>query len=67
MMGLSARANDKVLHVARTTADLDRSDSIRPHHLNETINYRMLDRHSTESKTSDPFPFFPPSSRRQLQ
>jgi len=43
-MGLSARAHDKVLRVARTIADLDASDSIRPQHLSEAINYRMLDR-----------------------
>ena len=30
---------------ARTIADLDQSDNIRPIHLNEAINYRMLDRH----------------------
>jgi magnesium chelatase family protein len=40
------RAHDKVLRVARTIADLDRSETIRPMHLNEAINYRMPDRQS---------------------
>ncbi len=43
-MGLSARAHDKVLRVARTIADLDDSDEIRLEHLSEAINYRQLDR-----------------------
>jgi magnesium chelatase family protein len=33
-----------VLRVARTIADLERSEAIRPEHLSEAVNYRMLDR-----------------------
>jgi magnesium chelatase family protein len=43
-LGLSARAHDKVLRVARTIADLDDCENIRPEHLSEAVNYRMLDR-----------------------
>lgn len=43
-MGLSARAHDKILRIARTIADLDEADLIGCHHLSEAINYRTLDR-----------------------
>jgi magnesium chelatase family protein len=43
-LGLSARAHDKVMRVARTIADLDDSDAIRVPHIQEAVNYRILDR-----------------------
>jgi magnesium chelatase family protein len=43
-LALSARAYGKVLRVARTIADLERSPAVRPHHVAEAIGLRVLDR-----------------------
>ena len=42
--GLSARAHDKILRIARTIADLDGAEQISTEHLYESVSYRALDR-----------------------
>jgi len=53
-LALSARAYGKVLRVARTIADLEGADAIRPEHVAEAITLRVLDRGPSAAAASPP-------------
>lgn len=55
-LDMSARAYDRILKVARTIADLDRSPSVGAAHIREAVGYRSLDR-GAWGRPASPLPF----------
>ncbi len=47
-LGMSARAYNRVIKIARTIADLEGTDAITDAHISEAIQYRNLDRHQSK-------------------
>ena len=52
-LGLSARAHDSVLRVARTIALLEGATSTQPQHIAEAVQYRCLDKPATRPQETD--------------
>ncbi|MEZ4460667.1 MAG: YifB family Mg chelatase-like AAA ATPase [bacterium] len=53
-LGLSGRAHERVLRVARTIADLDESPDISASHVAEALGLRSLDRSTQPARASHP-------------